>query len=489
MQSLEAYQALAISLGLGLLVGLQREWRDSEIAGIRTFPLISLLGTLTVLSTGGHPGWLSAAGLVTVALLMISANAAKLKAEHFGFGMTTEVAGLVMFVVGCALGLGMIGPAVVTAGVTAILLHWKDRLHGMVDSMTAKDLRAVMNLALIGLIILPLLPDQTYGPYNVLNPYSIWRMVVLIVGISMVAYVAFKLLGTKVGSILGGIFGGLISSTATTVSYARQTSGDGGEDDDSETTSLSPLAALVILIASTIVNVRVLIEIGVVAPALLKVAILPMTIMLLLMIVECFALYWPLRKQTAEAPEHDNPAQLKPAIFFGTLYAVVLFVVAASKDAFGNQALYWVAAISGLTDVDAITLSTAKMFNQQRVGADTAWRVIMIATMSNLVFKAGAVALLGSRKCFAYVAVTFAIAFAGGGALLAFWPGGQVEGVEKMMEGVGHESEQESDQQQEGEPADSSENDSEGAAKDADNGSSQTEPADEQRQDDAKVSP
>lgn len=451
MESLEAYRALAISLGLGLLVGLQREWRESEMAGIRTFPLISLLGTLTVITTDGSPGWLSAIGLLTVALLMMAANAAKLKAERLDFGMTTEVAGLVTYLIGCALGLGMTGPAVVAGGVTAILLHWKDRLHGMVDSLTARDLRAVMNLALIGLIILPLLPDQTYGPYDVLNPFNIWRMVVLIVGISMVAYVGYKLLGTRVGSILGGVFGGLISSTATTVSYARQTAGTQKDADDKQPASgLDPLAALVILIASTIVNVRVLIEIGVVAPALLKAAFLPMTAMLVLMVVECVVLYIPLRKTAAEPPEHENPAQLKPAIFFGTLYAVILFVVAAARDAFGGQALYWIAGISGLTDVDAITLSTAKMFNQQRVAADTAWRVIMVATMSNLVFKAGAVALLGTRKLFVYVAITFAIAFAGGGALLAFWPNVEVEAVEQFIDGKDDKDQQKTGDRQSG---------------------------------------
>ena len=414
---MEIYQSLAIALGLGLLVGLQREWKESEVAGIRTFPLITLLGTLSVVSSGGELGWLSAAGLISLAILLAIANVAKIRAGESRFGMTTEVAALLMFAVGCTLGVGLLGPAIVTTGVATVLLHWKRRLHSMVDSLAETDLRAVMNLALIALVILPILPDQTYGPYDVLNPYRIWQMVVLIVGISMVAYVASKLLGAKVGAILGGVFGGLISSTATTVSYARQTK---------DARELSAIATLVILIASTIVNVRVLIEISVVAPELLKTALLPMCAMLLLMVVECVLLYFPLRSQATEQPEHDNPAQLKPAIIFGALYAVVLFVVAAAKDLFGDQALYWIAGISGLTDVDAITLSTAKMFNEERVDGEMAWRVILIATMSNLVFKAAAVAVLGSRRLLFYVAIAFGIAIAGGGALLAFWPGSEL---------------------------------------------------------------
>ncbi|WP_404310278.1 MgtC/SapB family protein [Neorhodopirellula lusitana] len=411
--SMEAYFALAISLGLGLLVGLQREWKVSEIAGIRTFPLIAIFGTLCTMVGEDQLGWMCAAGMVAIAAVLVIANVAKIRAGVFDAGMTTEVAVLLMFSVGCALGVGQTGPAIVATGIAAVLLHWKRPLHGFVVAMTDRDLRSVMNLALIGLVILPILPDQTYGPYRVLNPYDIWRMVVLIVGISMVAYVAYKLLGTRVGAILGGVLGGLISSTATTVSYSRQTK---------DAPDVSGMAALVILIASTVVNFRVLMEIGMVAPDLLKVAVLPISALLLLMAVECVLLYLPLRKLEAQAADHDNPAQLKPAIVFGILYAIVLFLVAAAKELFGDQALYWIAGVSGLTDMDAITLSTAKMFNDNRVDGGTAWRVILVATMSNLFFKAAAVAILGSRKLLAYIILTFGVAALGGGLLLAFWP-------------------------------------------------------------------
>ncbi len=410
---MESYQALAISLGLGLLVGLQRQWKQSEIAGIRTFPLISLLGTLSVLASGGEVTWISGIGLLAVAVMLTVANLAKIRNGELDFGMTTEVAALLMYVVGCTLGTGLNGPAIVTAGAAAVLLHWKDRLHGIVSSMESKDLMAVMNLALVALVILPVLPDQTYGPYDVLNPHDVWRMVVLIVGISLAAYVGFQLVGAKAGALLGGVLGGLISSTATTVSYARQSK---------DTPNVSGLAALVILIASAVVNLRVLFEVAVVAPGLLKITLFPMLLLFVLMLLECVVLYFPLRAVAAEPPKYDNPAQLQPAVIFGLLYAVILFVVAAAKELFGDQALYWIAGISGLTDVDAITLSTAKMFNENRVDGETAWRVILIATMSNLVFKVGAVALLGTRRLLVYVASTFAIAIAGGGAILAFWP-------------------------------------------------------------------
>lgn len=421
-----AYQALAVSLGLGLLVGLQREWRKSEIAGVRTFPLISMFGTLTSLFGGEVATWSIAAGFLSVSALLAMANLAKIANDDTDPGMTTEAAALLMYAVGAALGLGLTGPAIVSAGAAAVLLHWKDQLHGVVRAIGEGEFRGLIHLVLIALVILPLLPDQVYGPYGVLNPHRIWRMVVLIVGISMVAYVAYRLLGTRAGTLLGGLFGGLISSTATTVSYARQTE---SKPDN------SAMAALVIAIASTVVNVRVLIEIGAVAPGLLRSALLPISAILALMVVVCACLYVPVRNHEANAPEHENPAQLRPALVFGALYAVILFVVAVAKDHFGSQALYAIALISGLTDVDAITLSTAELFQEGRIDAGVAWRVIVVAMLANLAFKAGAVAVLGSRKLLYYVAIVFGISIAGGVAVLLWWPDVQIALPASMEEG------------------------------------------------------
>ncbi len=408
-----AYLSIAVSLGLGLLVGLQRQWKEPNIAGIRTFPLITLLGTLSVLLSDRNAGWLTAAGLLAMSALLVLGNLARLQSGKFDAGITTEVAVLLMYCVGAAIGVGLVGPGVVMTGITAVLLHSKAKLHRWISRLGERDLSGIIQLVLIALVILPVLPDETFGPYDVLNPYKIWRMVVLIVGISMTAYVAYLVLGARAGVVLGGIFGGLISSTATTVSYARQTKANH---------DTSAMAALVIVIASAVVNVRVMVEIGVVAPNLLRFALLPLAIMFAVMAVSCALFFVPLRHQSTSLPDQSNPAQLKPAVIFGGLYAIILFVVAAAKDLFGDQALYAIAMVSGLTDVDALTLSTAKLFNDRRVEATTAWRVILIATMSNLVFKAGAVAALGSRRLFVYVAVMFAIAMATGGVLFAYWP-------------------------------------------------------------------
>ncbi len=413
MLDLGIFQPFAIALGLGLLVGLQREWQGADVAGIRTFPLITLMGTLAGTLDGSQVSWISASALFGLAILLVMANWARIQKGEGGAGLTTEAAALLMFLVGVSLAVGITGPAIVIAGVTAVLLQWKRRLHGLVERIGENDLKSLIHLVLIALVILPLLPDTTFGPYDVLNPYKIWLMVVLIVGISMAAYVAEKILGAQSGAVVGGIFGGMISSTATTVSYARHAKKDA---------DLAPLAALVIVIATAVVNIRILIEVAIISPTLLRLAAPPLLLLMLLMAIEAAILFFLVRKNVHETSSHSSPAHLKAAIVFGILYAVILFVVAWAKDQFGEQALYAVAAISGLTDMDAITLSTAKLFNDGRVEGAVVWRVILVATVSNLVFKAAAVWFLGTKKLFVYVALAFGMMIVGCGLLFWLWP-------------------------------------------------------------------
>src|SRR5688572_9783050 len=181
---------LATSLGLGLLVGLQRERANSQLAGIRTFALITLLGSISALLAQEFGGWIIAAGLIALALFTFSANRAKLESGQPEPGMTTEVAILLMFAIGAYLMIGRRSIAVAAGGAVLVLLHFKQPLHLFVKRIGEKDLHAIVRLALISLVILPVLPNRTYGPLGVLNPFEIWLMVVLIVGISLAGYLA-----------------------------------------------------------------------------------------------------------------------------------------------------------------------------------------------------------------------------------------------------------------------------------------------------------
>lgn len=407
------FRQLGIALGLGLLVGLQRERTHARLAGFRTFPLITLFGAICALLASNFGGWVLAAGLAGLIGLLIMGNLPAAHAQEMDQGLTSETAMLIMFAVGAFLALEKTALAIAIGGTVMVLLHLKPEMHRFATRLGERDFKAIVQFALISLVILPVLPNQLIGPYAVLNPFKIWLMVVLIVGISLGGYIIYKLIGPQAGALVSGILGGLISSTATTVSYARRSK--------QSPCSIS-LATFVITMASTIVFARVLVLIGATAPEFLSAAGPPIGALLAWFGVLALAC-WLTRAGTSEAmPEQGNPSELKPALFFAALYAVVLLATAAAKDYFGQSGLYAVAVLSGLTDMDAITLSVTQMVNAGSLPAETGWRLIIVAALANLVFKAATVGVVGDRKLALRLSIVFAAGFAGGAILLSVWP-------------------------------------------------------------------
>jgi uncharacterized membrane protein (DUF4010 family) len=409
-------QALAIGLGLGLLVGVQRTWSDHPEAGIRTFALVTLLGVLSGILSRSFGGWVVAVGLASVAALLVTVNLRRGgQSGEIGVGVTTETAALVMYAVGAALGIGLTAVAVVVAGTVAVLLQWKDPLHDLAGRMDKAEMSAIARLALIGLVILPVLPNRDFGPFDVLNPFGIWLMVVLIVGISMAGYVAFRLFGGRSGAVVAGLLGGLISSTATTVSYARRSRA---------TPSRSSSAALVITLASVVVFGRVMVEIAVVAPRILLQVAPPLAATMAFMAVLAVVLMVRATDEEGlELEEQHPPSELTAAVVFGALYAAVLVAVAFAREYFGTGGLYIVAGLSGLTDIDAITLSTAQLMKSDGLDPGVGWRVVMVGALANLVFKGAVVFTIGHASLRGRIAVVFGLTLAAGGVILALWPG------------------------------------------------------------------
>lgn len=414
---------LGISLGLGLLIGLQRERTEARFGGIRTFPLVSLFGTFCGMLSDGRGAWPIAAGFLaifgTVAVANWLHSAAADDGEH---GQTTDVAALLTFAIGAYLPLGERPVAVVATGLMVILLHLKEPMHVFVRKMGSKDMAGIMQFVVISLIILPLLPNRAYGPLHVLNPFDIWRMVVLIVGLSLTGYIIYKWVGGTASTVLGGILGGLISSTATTVSYARRAK---------SAPAAHSLALTVILIASAVSYLRVLIEVSIIAPTNLGALVPPLAAALVWAGCIAAAAFIFLRKDHETMPAPANPAELKSALVFGIIYAIITLAAALIKKYFGTTGLYGVGVVSGLTDMDAITLSLARMVENRQLDADTGWRIILAASLSNSVFKGIAAGFLGGWPFGLRLAPFFAAALLGGLALILFWPQGWAIGPEQ----------------------------------------------------------
>jgi uncharacterized membrane protein (DUF4010 family) len=211
--------------------------------------------------------------------------------------------------------------------------------------------------------------------------------------------------------VVSGLLGGMISSTATTVSFARRAS---------NVPSQIAAATLVIMLASAVVKVRVLAEVAIVAPGKFWQIAPPIAVMLVVTMLLAAWVWWTHRKLKTEMPTQSNPAELKAALVFAAMYAVVLLAVAAGQHWFGDRGIYVVAGISGLTDMDAITLSTSRMAQAGSLDPGVAWRAIIIGSIANMIFKGAMIGILGGRVLLARVVVCDAIAV--GLALLLLWP-------------------------------------------------------------------
>ncbi len=385
----DGWLRLGIALGVGLLIGLQRQRARASLGGIRTFPIVALSGALSAMLAETYGPWLlilTGAGLITFAVL--SEYPGHARAEEPA-GMTTEAAMLLVFLLGAWLPKGPLAPVIVIAGVLLVLLQAKPELHDWTARLRDEDVRSLAQFVLVSCVILPILPDQSYGPFLALNPREIWLMVVLIVGVSLLGYVAQKLFTERLGTIATGIVGGLVSSTATTASFARASK----ESRDGVAAS-----ALVVVLASTVVYVRLGIALSVAAPTFSEIR-WPLGALFAASLLSCGIAYLSGRRdRTTEQAPAAKPGDLTTALIFATLYATITLGTAAADHYFGSAGLYVASAISGLTDLDAISLATARHVSSGMLDGDEAAPLIVLAIISNLVFKIGIIAALGGRS-------------------------------------------------------------------------------------------
>jgi uncharacterized membrane protein (DUF4010 family) len=403
--------ALGTSLATGLLIGLERERNPAAKAGVRTFALIALLGSLAALvGDATESGWIVPVGLGAVVAMLVAAHVGDTTVEDRG---TTSVAAAgVCYLLGALAGLGQPGLAGALGIAVTALLYFKPEIEGISTALERHEQVSVLQFLVASFIVLPILPDRAFDPYEVLNPRHIWLMVVLISGIGLASYVALRLVGGRHGIVVAGILGGLVSSTATTVLYARRSA---------EYPEMRRLASAVVPLANLVPLARIAVITVVVAPSLLA-SLLPVLGAALVfgIAVTAISLRTLVGDGAPPVPESRNPAELGTALRFGAFYAVVLFVAAWLSDFAGSGGLYVTALLSGFVDIDPIVLSALNLFGGERLGARTTVGAIALAYAANVAFKLGVVVWYDRRL--AARALWPMLATVGGGAAW-FWQG------------------------------------------------------------------
>jgi uncharacterized membrane protein (DUF4010 family) len=415
--SLESGLRLALALAIGLLVGTERGWKTRalgegrRLAGLRTFGLTGLLGGLLGLLTaavGPLPLGLAFIGLA----LLLGIAYARTTAPHpdSDISITTMVALLLTFTLGAEATRGDLTLAAAAAVVATLLLDLKATLHGWLARVEERELTALLRLLLISVVILPFLPDRDFGPWQAFNPRALWWMVVLISAISFSGYVAVKLLGQRRGLALTALFSGLTSSTALTLHFARLAR---------RQPAAGTLLASGILFGCAAMLPRMLVVVVVLHPALaaaLWPAFAAMELCILLP-----ALYWWWRADRSHNPDMSylsNPVELKFALGFGVVLALVALACGGARALIGEQALIGVALISGIADVDAVTISLSRL-SHAGVALSTALQGIVLAAASNNIAKGILATLVGGTAIGLRVALPLAAATVAGLAILA----------------------------------------------------------------------
>ena len=394
MSDLELFYRFATALAIGFLLGLQREHaagepkEESFFAGIRTFPMLALIGCgAALVSTESGSAWPLGAAIVLTGGLVVAAYASTSRLGHHG--ITTEASAILTVVIGALCYYGQLGIAAALGVAVMALLSLKGELHGLAGKVTRDDLIATLKFGVITAVILPVLPNRSFGPppIDVLNPYKIWLMVVLISGLGFLGYLLIKVVGASRGIGITGFLGGLVSSTAVTLTFSERSR---REPD------LARVFAVAITVAWTTMFARVIVEVAVVNRALLGHVWVPMAAAGGAGLGYALFLFLRQRSTEEETMEFKNPFELGPALTFGLLYGVILLISRLAQTWLGDQGVYLSAVLAGLTDVDAITLSMAEL-SQPGGGLDlgVASRAVTLAAMSNTVVKGGLILTSG----------------------------------------------------------------------------------------------
>lgn len=396
MASLETFGHLALALAIGLLIGLERGWQKRgapqghRVAGFRTFALMGLIGGIAGLMAQIFGGLVLAGTLLAVSISLAvyfwrAIDPIDNADTQKNLSATTAIAALLTVMLGALVMQGYPRLAVSAAVIATLLLSLREPMHGLLRHIDETELAAALRFLLISVVVLPLLPNQGFGPYAVINPYLIWWMVVLIAGLSFIGYATVKILGARRGLMITAAVGAFVSSTAITINFARFAR--------NRPAQARTLAAGVML-ASTVMVLRIGVVVLVLAPPLLAPLTAPLAAMAIAGAAATGGLLWRGQRLDGPAFEPSNPLDLPTALFFGLGLGLVMLLARLLEDYFGQSGIYGVALGTGLVDVDAMTVSASQLFKTGTL-AGTAATAIVIAALANSFAKAMLGILMG----------------------------------------------------------------------------------------------
>lgn len=421
MDETNIFTRLTLALAIGLLLGLERGWHGrsevegERIAGIRTFALTGLMGgvcgRLSEVMTPMFPAF----ALIALGGLLAVSYFVRLR-DGDDLGLTTEIALLLTFVLGIASVLGDMAPTAAVAVVAALLLSMKPALHRWVRQIQRLELESLFKLALISVVVLPLLPNRGYGPGDVLNPYELWWAVVIVAGLSFLGYVAIRIVGARLGMLATGLFGGLASSTSTTLALSRLVKSQGAP---------ASVAAAGIVLAGSVTFMRILALTAVFGPALVLPLVLPMAVMAATGLAGAVIIYKFAEGETRgqdDVSGISNPLALTTAVTFGAVLGVVLLAVHYLREWLGTGGVFVAAALSGVSDVDALTISVSRLAAQGLSATDGAISIFIAASVNTIV-KAGISLVAGGRQLGLRVILVYAAVILAG--MAGLWLGSE----------------------------------------------------------------
>ena len=402
---------LALAIAIGLIIGLERGWHSrqepegKQNAGIRSFALVGLLGGISGLC-GELLGVLFAATVLLVIGILIAVAYWRQTLNDDDVGITTELALFVTFGLGVFSVLGFHIEAVATAALVALLLQIKPVIHKSLQKLKGKEVSATLQLLVLFAVVLPLLPDENLGPWGGVNPRVVGLLVLLIAAISYVGYFAIRMLGPRAGILTTALLGGLTSSTAVTIAFAQIARRNKAH--------YALLAAGIALASATMIP-RLLLIIAAVNRDMVAPLIWPLLILGFVPLLVITPIWWLVDRSTKSDGEGaagltlKNPLELKAALIFGVVLTALIFLVRVAKEYLGEAGVYTIAALSGLADVDAVSISLADAAKQNLPLASAALGV-MVAAVVNTLTKAGIAMAIGGWKLGRWVFFIFILA-------------------------------------------------------------------------------